>query len=96
MGHDFDVGILAQRGSQVVAVAHIDDDEHAAARIAPSSFQHTLGQMRSVGMPGVPDVLTGQPGDGVVQFIRHMMPPALIDGSGIGRSALEPNQAASQ
>ena len=47
-------------------------------------------------MPGVLDILAGQPRDSIVEFIRHMMTPALIDGGGIRRGALQPDQAAPQ
>ena len=76
--------MLREGWTDVMAVAHVDDDQNPAARITLGRFQHTLGQMCGVGMPGVSNILTGQSRDGVVKFICDMMPPTLIDSSGIG------------
>ena len=94
--HNFNFEGLPQGGAKMMAVAHVDDDQNAAARITPRGLQHALGEMRRVNVPYMSHVLTGQPCDGVVEFIRHMMSPALIDGGGIRRSALQPNQPAPQ
>ena len=80
----------------MMAVAHVDNDQNAAARITPRCLKHALGEVRRMSMPDVSHVLTGQPCDSIVEFIRHMMTPALIDGGGIRRSALQLDQSAPQ
>ncbi len=93
VGDDIDFRIFSQRRPNMMAVAHVDDDENATAWITSRCIQYTLGEVNGMGVPGMTGPLAGQPRDGIVEFVPHMMPPALIDGRWIRRSTLQQYQS---
>lgn len=56
------LGVPFERVTDVMAMAHVDDDQQPAPRIAPDDVHDLLDEVSGVGLPGVPHLAPTQPG----------------------------------
>lgn len=96
MGNDSDLGVAGQRGTNVVAVTEIHDDEDPPPGIATSDLEDLPDKFVGVRLPSPDSLWPAEPGDHTVQRVGDVVEVAFIQGGGTWSAALDGGEQAPQ